>query len=95
MCSTARRVCPAACLLLAVCAARGQSTQALVVGRLTDSLTGLPVAGAVVWYVNAGQAAGQTKTGASGFYALPPLSPGLYRIRASHPAYQAREVHEL
>ena len=87
--------CQAACLLLAVCAARGQSTQALVVGRLTDTLTGLPVAGADVSYAGAGQLAGQTRSGASGFYALPRLSPGLYRIRVAHPGYQAREAHEI
>ena len=88
------RACRAACLLLAAGAARSQSTQALVVGRLTDSLTGLPVAGAVVWYAS-GQLAGQTGSGGSGFYALPPLSPGMYRIRVTHPGYQAREAQEV
>ncbi len=74
----------------------GQTTQGLISGRITDAYTGAPVAGAVISFQSAATAGnGSSKTDASGYYTLPLLSPGLYRIRAADARYQAQEMHEL
>jgi hypothetical protein len=85
-------------LVLIVCAAAGlaQTTQGLISGKLINSITGKPIAVANVEYWSAtGNLAGTAASDASGYYYLPLLSPGFYRIRVSAPAYQSQEVQEI
>ncbi len=85
-------------LILVFCAAAGlaQTTQGLISGRLVDSVTGKPIAGANVGYWSStGNFAGTAASDPSGYYYLPLLSPGFYRIRVNAPAYQSQEVQEL
>ncbi|MBZ5604357.1 MAG: carboxypeptidase-like regulatory domain-containing protein [Acidobacteriia bacterium] len=70
-----------------------QTTQGTISGRLVDSITGRPVAATVEY--STGSASGSALCDASGYYNLPLLSPGIYRIRAVAPAYQSQEVQEL
>ncbi|MBI3665843.1 MAG: TonB-dependent receptor [Acidobacteria bacterium] len=73
-----------------------QTTQGLIAGRVVDSQTGGPIAGAQVNYWNAATSeTGATRTGGPGYYVLPMLSPGSYRIRVTDQRYQAQEVQEL
>ena len=56
-----------------------QTTQGLIAGRVVDSQTGSPIAGARVSYQQpATNARGQAETTVAGYYTLPLLSPGLY-----------------
>jgi hypothetical protein len=83
---------------LAFCAgvSISQTTQGLISGRLMDSQSGRPIAGATVtWTSLATETGGSARTDAGGYYYLPLLSPGLYRVRAAADGYQAQEVHEL
>jgi hypothetical protein len=81
-------------LFLGLCPA--QTTQGLIAGRVVDSQTGSPVAGAQVSYQHpVTNARGQAETTAAGYYTLPLLSPGLYSIRVTADQYQSQEVHEL
>jgi hypothetical protein len=85
-------VCCAGLLLLA-CPAHAQSTEVIVTGRVVDSRTGLPLAGARVRYRNYETgAAGSTETDSRGFYSLPSLPPATYSFRAERQDYQAREL---
>ncbi len=73
-----------------------QTTQGVISGRLVNSTTGRPVAGANVAYVSGtATSAGSANTDADGYYALPLLSPGTYRVRATAMGFQAQEVQEL
>ena len=73
-----------------------QTTQGLIAGRVLDSHTGSPIGGVRVSYVwVATNSTGAARTGPSGYYVLPLLSPGLYRIRVTADGYQAQEVQEL
>jgi outer membrane receptor protein involved in Fe transport len=86
-------LCVAALFTAAACA---QTTQGLIAGRLTDSQTGRAVAGAGIEYESlATGISGVSRSDPSGYYYLPLLSPGLYRVRAAADGYQAQEVHEL
>ena len=76
-------------LSLAAAALDGQTTQAILRGRVTDSLTGLGVAGARLRLVGTGEAA----TDRGGYYSLPLLSPGTYVLEASAGTYQPGQVH--
>lgn len=89
--------------LLCICAASlpGQTTQCLISGRVTDSITGQPLAGATIRYSfrlapGAPQSLGnQASTDAKGFFVLPLLSPGTYTIKTAKAGYQGQEVNEL
>jgi len=73
-----------------------QTTQGTIAGQVTDSRTGRPVSGANVQYgsdTNTGN--GAAITDAAGFYSIPSLTPGSYRIRVNAPSFQSREVQEL
>src|SRR5437899_142125 len=73
-----------------------QTTQGLISGRLVDSVTGKSIAGASVGYWSStGNFAGTAASDASGYYYLPLLSPGFYRIRVTAPSYQSQEVQEI
>jgi hypothetical protein len=85
-------------LLFIFCAAAAtsQTTQGLISGQLVDSVTGRPIAGANVIFSSAtSNLAGASSSDASGYYYLPLLSPGIYRIRVMASAYQSQEVQEL
>jgi hypothetical protein len=74
----------------------GQTTQGVISGRLVNSVTGRPITGAIVTYnSDTSTASGQSLSDANGYYSLPLLSPGIYRVRATAVAYQAQEVQEL
>src|SRR5438309_4300104 len=76
--------------------ATGQTTQGLIAGRLVNSQSGAPIAGAQVAYSNAATgASGVATSDRSGNYFLPLLSPGIYRVRATASGFQSREVQEL
>ena len=82
------------CLTAAVAAS--QTTEGLISGRLLDSRTAMPVAGA---HIECLQEATSTRVEAAsdreGFYALPLLPPGMYSVRVTAPDYQSQEVQEL
>src|ERR1700693_3502853 len=83
---------------LMLCAVPGfaQTTQGLISGRLVSTATGQPIAGASVTYTSSiSNLAGAAQSDASGYYYLPLLSPGFYRLRVTVPAYQSQEVQEL
>ncbi|HEY6392618.1 MAG TPA: carboxypeptidase regulatory-like domain-containing protein [Bryobacteraceae bacterium] len=85
-------------LVFMVCAVAGlaQTTQGLISGRLVNSVTGRPISGANVGYWSStGNFAGAAASDASGYYYLPLLSPGFYRIRVTEPSFQSQEVQEL
>jgi hypothetical protein len=83
-------------LLLSVSAATSQTTQGLISGQLVDSVTGRPIPSANVIFSSAVTTlAGGATSDASGYYYLPLLSPGIYRLRVMASAYQSQEVQEL
>jgi len=86
-----------ACATL-LCAVAGfsQTTQGLISGRLLNSVSGGPIAGANVTYSSSiSNLAGASVSDASGYYYLPLLSPGFYRLRVTAADYQSQEVQEL
>ena len=73
-----------------------QTTQGVISGRLIDSITGRSVAGATVEYSNTREPVTHLAAAdRSGYYSLPLLSPGTYRVRVTAENYQAQEVQEL
>jgi hypothetical protein len=83
-------------VLLFTVPAVAQTTQGVISGRLMNSVTGRPVAAANVAYASdTSTSTGSANTDADGYYALPLLSPGLYRVRATAVGFQAQEVQEL
>ena len=73
-----------------------QTTQGLISGRLVDSVTGRPIAAASVLYSSSlSNLAGASASDASGYYYLPLLSPGFYRIRVNASGYQSQEVQQM
>ena len=86
----------AAFLSLVHISAEAQTTQGLISGRLLDSRTGNPIAGATLRCSNAASGFGATtRSDQGGYYTLPLLSPGRYRVRAEAQDHQAQEVQEL
>jgi hypothetical protein len=89
---------PRLALLLALAAAvcLPQTTQGLLAGRVVDSQSGAPLAGAEIsYFAPATNASGAARPDTSGYYILPLLSPGLYDLRAAAPGYQAQELRQL
>ena len=92
---------PAVLLCILAASLSGQTTQCLVSGRVTDSITGQPIAGATVRYSfrlapGGPQLIGnESSTDTRGLFVLPLLSPGTYTIRAGKTGYQGQEVNEL
>jgi hypothetical protein len=74
-------------------AVHAQTTQGTISGRLLDSITGRPLTATVEYSTSS--ATGTARTDLSGYYNLPLLSPGTYRIRATALSYQSQEVQEL
>jgi len=83
-------------LLLSAAAGFSQTTQGLISGRLVNSVTGARIAAASVSYFSAtANFAGAATSDESGYYYLPLLSPGFYRVRVEASGYQSQEVQEL
>jgi len=83
-------------ILLSAMAGVSQTTQGLISGQLLNSVTGQPLGGASVAYSSSSSnLTGAARSDAAGFYYLPLLSPGFYRISVAHDGYQTQEVQEL
>jgi hypothetical protein len=81
---------------IGVCALQGQTTQGLISGRLVSSVTGRAIGGAVVACFNSsGSSNGNSASDTSGYFYLPLLSPGLYRVRVTAEGFQSQEVQDL
>ena len=77
-------------------AARAQTTQALISGRVLDQGTGGGIRGAQISYSSATtNDSGTVTSDDGGNYVVPLLSPGFCRIRVSAPNYQPQELHSL
>jgi hypothetical protein len=75
-------------------AAAAQTTQGLITGRVVDRFTQKPLRRAQVFYAaSLTGVSGESVTGASGYYVLPLLSPGVYRVRVTAEGYQAQEMY--
>lgn len=73
-----------------------QSTQGVMAGRITDLRSGIGLGGAEVSWENTDTGAkGRASANGAGYYALAPLSPGLYVVHAACDRYQPRSVHEI
>ncbi len=88
------KIAPMVCLLGAIAA--GQTTQALISGRLQDSITGRPLVHALISFEALHEnAEGAAESDDSGFYYLPLLSPGVYHLRFAAEGYQSLELYEI
>src|SRR5271154_5915330 len=82
--------------VLGAAALAGQTTQGVISGRLLNSITGRPIAAASVEYSSeVNTSSGRGASDASGYYTLPLLSPGVYRVRVTAAQFQSQEVQEL
>jgi len=75
--------------------AAAQTTQGLIAGRLVDSLTGHTISAASIEATSESERVSQATSGMLGFFQLPLLSPGTYRVRVTAAGYQSQEVNEL
>jgi hypothetical protein len=76
----------------------GQTTQGVISGRLVNSVTGHAVPFGSITCSSLADDAATTATSVSdsaGYYYLPLLSPGTYRVRATAAGFQSQEVQEL
>lgn len=74
----------------------GQTTQGLISGRLVSTITGRGISGASIEYSSTSSTQSSAASAdLSGFYTLPLLSPGTYRVRVNAPGFQSQEVQEL
>jgi protocatechuate 3,4-dioxygenase beta subunit len=79
-------------LVVLAAAGWGQTTQGVIAGRITDSVTGLPVAGASVTCLRADTGWRSTlHSDAHGDYAAVSLSPGRYTVIVDAPKYQSQQ----
>jgi hypothetical protein len=85
------------CTILAMpVGSRGQTTDAIISGRVYDAETHTAIAGAHISCRRQGTNDEATvPSGGSGNYTLQGLSPGIYWVRAEAAGYQARETYEL
>lgn len=91
-----RRVTPVALLLAFPATFFAQTTQGLISGRIVDTQSGRAIADAVIRCTIAGGGSPLLgHSGPAGYFVLPLLSPGTYRLRVEAPKYQAAEVHQL
>ena len=87
-------ICCLAALGSTVCTA--QSTEGLIAGRITDTLTGRALAGAVVRCSNdATQTVRSARAGSDGLYAVVLLPPGVYQVQISLGGYQSKRQDEV
>lgn len=86
-------------LVLVYCACAGslvaQTTQGLIAGRVIDLGRRLGLPAAILCENLANHAIVSAATSQDGFYALPLLPPGAYRIDATSPGYQRAERYDL
>lgn len=75
--------------------ASAQTTQGLISGRLLNSVSGRPIAGASVLAIGAGTLEARTTSDSSGYFYLPLLSPATYRVQVTQTGYQSQEIQEL
>src|SRR5579863_9886383 len=88
------KIAPIVCLLGAI--APGQTTQALISGRLQDSITGRPLTHATVSFEALHEnAQGSAESDDQGIYYLPLLYPGAYHLRFTADGYQSQELYEI
>ncbi len=68
-----------------------QTTQALISGRITNALSGAPVAsGTLTCTGTATNTVIGTTTDREGFYTVPLLPPGEYELEVNAPGFQAK-----
>jgi hypothetical protein len=81
--------------LLCAAAARTQTTQSVIQGRITDQQTGRPLDTATVtcFHLETNTAV-KVRADAHGNYAISLLPPGAYRVRAEGEGYQPQEVQQ-
>src|SRR6266851_3869285 len=85
-------------LLLSLIAlpAAAQTTQALISGRILDVQTGNPIPNAEISCEGISiTPLGAVRSDNSGYFVLPLLSPGQYKLRVGAAKYQPQEVYEL
>ena len=91
-----RVLCAVLLSVLSASAIPAQTTQGLISGRVLNSVTGRPIAGASVTYTaNASGLGGKFESDAAGYYFLPLLSAGLYNIRVVADKFQSAEVQRI
>ena len=74
----------------------GQTTQGLITGRVVNSRSARPVAGAKVKYESrAGSIGGEIVTGTAGYFNLPLLSPGFYHLHVEAAGFQPQELEQV
>jgi hypothetical protein len=84
----------AVCLTAVTAPAFGQSTQGMISGRIVDSISGKPLAQASVQCVGSSSDSGRlARTDAAGYFVVPLLSPGAYRVQVSAAGYQTQELY--
>ena len=82
--------------VLFVASLLGQTTQGVISGRLLNAVTGKPIGGAPVSYSSSATTLdGSSSSDAQGYYYLPLLSPGTYRVGVTAAGFQSQEVQEL
>src|SRR5882724_6476996 len=73
-----------------------QTTQGLILGRVVDSVTGVPVSSAAVSCKREeNNLVLHAHVGASGDYSIPSLSPGRYIITVTASKYQTQQARAL
>ena len=76
--------------------AESQTTQSVLVGRVIDSITGVPVANAAVACVREETTEeSKARVGSDGDYAFVSLSSGRYMVTVSAPDYQSQQARAL
>jgi len=76
--------------------ALSQTTQALISGRILDVQTGNPIPAAEISCEGVSiTPLGAVRSDSSGYFILPLLSPGQYKMRVGAANYQPQEVYEL
>ncbi len=72
-----------------------QTTQGLILGRIADSVTGIPIAASVTCTNDATGQISPGRSEADGLYTIGSLSPGRYRVSVDAPAYQSQQARAL
>ena len=73
-----------------------QTTQGLISGRVLDSRTARPIPGATIACADdSTNTAATALSDQDGYYFLPLLSPGTYRVRTTSDRYQSQEAQEM
>jgi hypothetical protein len=76
--------------------ASAQTTQALISGRITNELSGVPVASSTLTCTGAAtNTVIGTTTDRDGFYTVPMLPPGQYELEVNAPGFQAKAQFEI